>query len=165
VSTDSFNVFKIRAAAENEVPLILELINELAEYEHFKTDASENELKRHLFVNRRAEVYFCESGGQVIGFFTVFFNFSTFSCKPGLYLEDIYVRPEFRGKGAGKAIMSKLARLALENGCDRISWLVLEWNEHAIAFYESLGAQPSENWKPFVIKGDALLELALKSDE
>ncbi len=157
--------FSIRNATRHDVPLILALIHELAEYEKLSHEvtATEEILRDSLFGERpAAEVLIGEFGGQPAAFALFFHNFSTFLGKPGIYLEDLYVRPEFRGRGLGKAMLSRLARLAKERGCGRLEWWVLEWNEPAIKFYESLDAIAMDDWTVYRITGAALDGLAAR---
>ena len=153
----------IRPAARNEVPLVLDFIRELARYERLEHEvsASEAELSEVLFGDRPyAEVLFACSGGIPVGFALFFHNFSTFKGRPGIYLEDFYVRPEARGRGVGKRLLAHLARTALERRCARLEWAVLDWNEPSIGFYRSLGAVPMNEWRIFRLTGDALALLA-----
>jgi GNAT superfamily N-acetyltransferase len=153
----------IRAATEADVPLILRFIRELAEYERLAHEvvATEEILRRTLFGARRyAEVVIAEEEGEPAGFALFFHNFSTFLGRPGIYLEDLYVRPEMRGRGTGRALLAHLAALAVERGCGRLEWWVLDWNEAAIRFYRSLGAQPMDDWTVFRVAGDSLHRLA-----
>jgi GNAT superfamily N-acetyltransferase len=153
----------IREATPADVPVIAELIRALAEYERLSSEVvlDENELREHLFGGRRyAEVLLAEEGGAVVGFALFFHNFSTFLAKPGLYLEDLFVRPERRGQGHGQALLSALARVALERGCGRFEWSVLDWNEPALRFYRKLGATPMNEWTVQRVTGDALRKLA-----
>jgi GNAT superfamily N-acetyltransferase len=152
----------IRLATPIDLPLIAQLIRELAEYEKLghAVDFSEEELRQHLFGPRPyAEALIAEDDGQGIGFALFFHNFSTFHGKPGIYLEDLFVRPAYRGKGHGKALLSTLAKLAVERGCCRLEWAVLDWNQPAIDIYESLGAKPLEDWLIYRLTGDALAKL------
>jgi len=152
----------IRAALEEDAPLILQLIKELAEYEKLSHEvvATEDSLRRALFGQRRfAEALIGEVEGEPAGFALFFHNFSTFLGRPGIYLEDLYVRPEFRGSGLGRALLAYLARLALERGCGRLEWSVLDWNEPAIEFYKSVGAAPVDGWTGYRVAGEALAEL------
>jgi GNAT superfamily N-acetyltransferase len=146
------------------VPLILGLIKELAEYEKLSDEvvADEETLRRNLFGegHRGAEVVVAEHDGEPVGFALFFHNFSTFLGRPGLYLEDLYVRPAFRGRGAGKALLAHLAALAKERGCGRMEWWVLDWNEGAIGFYESIGAEAMDEWTVYRVTGEALERLA-----
>jgi GNAT superfamily N-acetyltransferase len=154
---------RIRPAREADVPLVLRFIRELAEYERLLHEvvATEERLRETLFGARpAAEVVIAEEEGEPLGFALFFHNYSTFLAQPGLYLEDLYVRPEARGRGTGRALLSHLARLAKERGCGRLEWWVLDWNESAIRFYRSLGAQPMDDWTVFRLTGDDLARLA-----
>ena len=154
---------EIRAATEDDVPLILSLIKELAEYERLSHEvvATEEALRDSLFGERRvAEALVGYLERDPAGFALFFHNFSTFLGKPGIYLEDLYVRPEFRGAGVGRAMLVHLAGLATERGCGRLEWSVLDWNEPAIGFYESIGASPVSGWTVYRVTGEALEELA-----
>ena len=156
----------IRAAVEADVPLILRFIRELANYERLLHEvvATEERLRDTLFGARpAAEVVIAEEDGEALGFALFFHNYSTFLAQPGIYLEDLYVRPESRGKGAGRALLAHLARLARERGCGRLEWWVLDWNESAIRFYRSLGAQGMDEWTVFRLTGDDLNRLADES--
>ncbi|MEM9555845.1 MAG: GNAT family N-acetyltransferase [Acidobacteriota bacterium] len=155
----------LRSAREADVPTILRFIRELAEYEKLldEVDADEDSLRRHLFgVTRHAEVVIArdDASGEDIGFALFFHNFSTFRGRPGIYLEDLYVRASFRGRGAGLALLRHLARLARERDCARIDWAVLDWNRPAIEFYDRLGARPLEDWITYRLTGEALERLA-----
>jgi GNAT superfamily N-acetyltransferase len=153
---------EIRAAVEEDAPLILQLIKELAEYEDLSHEvvATEETLRKSLFGERRfAEALIGEVEGEPAGFALFFHNFSTFLGRPGIYLEDLYVRPEFRGSGLGRALLVYLARLALERGCGRLEWSVLDWNEPAIGFYKRVGAAPVDGWTGYRVTGKALEEL------
>jgi len=153
----------IRDAEEQDVPLILSFIRELAVYEKMLDDvvATEEELQEHLFGERRvAEVIIGEWEGAPVAFALFFHNFSTFLGRPGIYLEDLYVKKEMRGKGIGKAMLSFIARIAKERRCGRFEWSVLDWNEPAIAFYRSIGAVPMDEWTLFRATGEALDTLA-----
>lgn len=154
---------RIRPAAPADVPLILTLIRELAEYEKLadQVSATEADLKTALFGARiHAECVIAELGGKPAGFALFFHNFSTFLAKPGIYLEDLYVKQELRGKGVGRALLAHLASLALRRGCGRFEWAVLDWNEPAIGFYKSLGAKMMDDWKINRLTGRALERLA-----
>lgn len=146
------------------MPLILALIRELAEYEKLTHEvvADEEALRRNLFGEGRrgAEAVIAEQSGEPAGFALFFHNFSTFLGKPGLYLEDLFVRPQFRGWGVGKALLAHLAALAKERGCGRLEWWVLDWNEPAIGFYRSIGAEAMDEWTVYRVTGEALDELA-----
>jgi GNAT superfamily N-acetyltransferase len=156
-------VIEIREATEYDVPLILSFIRELAEYERLSHEAvvTEERLRETLFGGRRyAEVLLAFLGDEPVGFALFFHNYSTFLGRPGIYLEDIYVRPEHRGVGAGRALLSRLAKLAVERDCGRLEWWVLDWNEPSIAFYEKLGAVAMDDWTVYRMTGKALQELA-----
>jgi GNAT superfamily N-acetyltransferase len=154
---------KVRAASREDVPLILSFIKELAEYERLSHEvvATEETLKEWLFGERPvAEVLIGEHAGEAAGFALFFHNFSTFLGKPGIYLEDLYVRPEFRRAGVGRVLLVHLAKLARERGCGRLEWSVLDWNEPAIGFYRGIGASPVSGWTVYRVTGEALEELA-----
>jgi GNAT superfamily N-acetyltransferase len=156
-------MFSIRAATEQDVPLILQFIRDLAEYERLshKVIATEEKLRASLFGNPRfAEVIVAEEDGAPVGFALFFHNYSTFLAQPGIYLEDLFVKPEARGRGYGKALLARLAQLARERGCGRVEWAVLDWNAPSIAFYKALGAVPMDDWTVFRLTGDALEKLA-----
>lgn len=153
----------IREAAPADVPLILEFIRELAEYEKLahKVTATEEVLLETLFGSvRSAEALIALHGGDPAGFALYFHNYSTFLGRPGLYLEDLFVRPAFRGAGVGAALLRHLAGIAVDRGCGRFEWSVLDWNEPAIGFYRKLGAKPVEGWTVFRLEGAALEDLA-----
>lgn len=153
----------IRPATVEDTPLILSFIRELAEYEKLSHEvvATEEALRESLFGERAfAEVLLAFVGGEPLGFALFFYNFSTFLGKPGIYLEDLYVRPEHRGTGAGRALLARLARLAVERGCGRLEWWVLDWNEPAVGFYKRIGARAMDDWKVYRLTGDALERLA-----
>lgn len=155
--------FSIRAATPQDVPLILTFIRELAEYEQLLHEviADEATLMKSLFGEKAyAEVVLAYEDVRPVGFALFFHNFSTFLGKPGIYLEDLYVRPECRGKGYGKQLLQHLARLTVERDCGRLEWWVLDWNEPSIQFYKSLGAQPMDEWTVFRVTGNALTRLA-----
>jgi GNAT superfamily N-acetyltransferase len=154
---------RIRSATADDVPLILRFIRELAEYERLRHEfmATETLLREHLFSpSPVAEVLIAEAAGVPEGFALFFRNFSTFLSKPGIYLEDLYVRPSARGQGVGQALLQHLASIAANRGCGRMEWAVLDWNEPAIGFYQSLGAQPMNAWTVYRLSGDALERLA-----
>jgi GNAT superfamily N-acetyltransferase len=154
---------EIRSATEDDVPLILTLIKELAEYERLSHEvvAAEEMLRDSLFGERRvAEALLGYLGDDPAGFALFFHNFSTFLGRPGIYLEDLYVRPEFRGAGVGRALLVHLAGLAKERGCGRLEWSVLDWNEPAIGFYRGIGASPVSGWTVYRLTGEALENLA-----
>ncbi len=153
----------IRPATVNDTRTICELIRALAEYEQLSHAVvlEEDRLREYLFGPRRyAEVLMAEEGERVVGFALFFHNFSTFLGRPGIYLEDIFVRPEYRGRGHGKALLAAIARLAVERGCGRVEWSVLDWNEPSIAFYRSLGAVPLDDWTTYRLTGESLAALA-----
>jgi GNAT superfamily N-acetyltransferase len=157
--------FKIRPATEHDVPLIHSFIRQLAEYEKLSHEAvmTEEILRESLFGPRRAaEVLLGYAGDQPVAFAVFFHNFSTFLGRSGLYLEDLFVIPEMRGRGYGKAMLIELARIARERNCGRFEWSVLDWNESAINFYRALGAVPMDEWTIFRVTGDALKRLAEK---
>jgi GNAT superfamily N-acetyltransferase len=153
----------VRSAAPSDVSVILALIRELADYEELASEvvAREADLHAHLFGEpRRAEALVAEDAGEVVGFALFFHNYSTFLARPGIYLEDLFVRPAHRRKGHGRALLRALARLAVERGCGRFEWAVLDWNAPAIAFYRSLGATAMDAWTVFRLTGDTLARLA-----
>lgn len=151
-----------RCAEEKDVSLILYFIKELAEYEELLNEvvATEDILKEWIFEKKKAEVVFALEDGVEVGFALFFHNFSTFLGRSGVYLEDLYVKPEFRGKGYGKALLKKLAQIAVERGCGRLEWWCLDWNKPSIDFYLSLGAEPMKDWTVYRIAGDTLTQLA-----
>ncbi len=153
----------IRPAHADDTALILQFIRELAEYERLldRVVATENELREALFGPvARAEVLIAEMDGTAAGFALYFHNFSTFVGRAGLYLEDLFVRPEFRSHGVGKALLIELARIAVARRCGRFEWAVLDWNEPAIGFYRSLGALAQDDWTVFRLEGEALMSMA-----
>ncbi|MBI2766153.1 MAG: GNAT family N-acetyltransferase [Chloroflexi bacterium] len=154
----------LRPAREADLDTIIELIHGLAEYEREPgaVTLDREQLRTHLFGDRPyAEVMLAETAaGESAGFALFFHNFSTWTGKPGIYLEDLFVRPEFRGHGYGKALLVELARLAVERGCGRFEWSVLDWNEPSIAFYKALGAVPMDEWTTHRVTGEALHALA-----
>jgi GNAT superfamily N-acetyltransferase len=153
----------IRSATRADLSLIASLIRELAEYERLTPHVRFDEamLDRHLFGERpMAEVVIGEVDGIAQGFALFFHNFSTFEGRPGIFLEDLFVRPEARGSGLGKALLACLANLAVERGCARLEWWVLDWNEPAIGFYKKLGARPMDDWTAMRVDGAALTALA-----
>ena len=156
-----------RFAQETDTLLILQFIRELADYEHLldQVVADEATLRDQLFEKRRAEVLFALEDGAEVGFALFFQNFSTFLGRAGLYLEDLYVRPEHRGKGYGKAFFRRLAAIAAERACGRLEWWCLDWNRPSIDFYLSLGAEPMSAWTVYRISGSTLTRLAQEDEE
>ena len=153
----------IRTADESDVPLILQFIRWLAEYEKLPHEvvATEEILRATLFGHPRfAEVLIGEAGGDPVAFALFFHNFSTFLGRPGIYLEDLFVKAEMRGRGYGKALLTRLAAIAKSRNCGRLEWAVLNWNESAVRFYESLGARPMNEWTVYRVTGEALDRLA-----
>lgn len=153
----------IRAAQADDIGTIQAFILALADYERLahEVKADRETLARYLFGERpMAEVLIAEADGAAVGFALFFHNFSTFEGRPGLYLEDLFVLPEARGLGAGKALLSRLAALAIERDCARLEWSVLDWNEPSIAFYRALGARPMDEWTVQRVDGQALVRLA-----
>jgi GNAT superfamily N-acetyltransferase len=158
----------IRPAREDEVPLVLQFVRELAEYEHLLHEAvaTEERVRRHLFGPRPyAEVVFACLDDVPVGFALFFHNYSTFLGKPGIYLEDLFVRPNARGKGLGKALLTWLAAQAVKRDCGRLEWAVLDWNEPSIRFYKSLGARAMAEWNVYRLDGEALSGLAKRSPQ
>lgn len=147
-----------RPARKEDVPVILGLIKELAGYEKLEHEvvATEEILEEWLFEKKRAEVILPELDGQAIGYMLFFHNFSTFLGRAGIYLEDLYIQPEFRGNGYGKAAIQKLAQIAVERGCGRLEWSCLDWNQPSIDFYLSLGAEPMKGWTVYRLTGETL---------
>ena len=155
--------FEIKPATMADIPVILRLIRELAEYERAPNDAvaTEAQLLDVLFGEKpSAEVLLGYEMGEPVGFAVYFFNFSTWLGRPGLYLEDLFVRPEVRGKGYGRALLVRLAQIAQAHGCGRMEWAVLDWNQPAIDFYKKLGATPMEDWTVFRLTTDGITTLA-----
>jgi len=151
-----------RSAEERDIPLILQFIRDLAEYENLLHEvvATEELLREWLFEKRAAEVIFAVVDGKEAGFALFFHNFSTFLGRAGIYLEDLYVKPEYRGRGVGKGLLRRLAQIALERGCGRLEWWCLDWNRPSIGFYLSLGARPMDEWTVYRLSGDTLRRLA-----
>ncbi len=154
--------FRFRYAEESDTALILDFIRQLADYEELLHEvvATEELLREWLFEKKKAEVLFAMDGEREIGFALFFHNFSTFLGRAGIYLEDLFVLPEHRGRGCGKAILRKLARIALERSCGRLEWWCLDRNLPSIGFYRSLGAEAMEDWTVYRIAGNTLRELA-----
>ncbi len=151
-----------RRAGRSDTGLILQFIRDLAAYEKMSDEvvADESTLETWLFDKQKAEVIFAVEDGCEVGFALFFHNFSTFLGRAGIYLEDLYVKPEYRGKGYGKAILKELAFIAVERGCGRLEWWCLDWNKPSIDFYLSLGAEPMSDWTVYRIAGDTLTRLA-----
>lgn len=149
-------------AERNDTALILKFIKELAEYEKMSDEvvATEEMLKAWIFDQNRAEVVFALDDGVEVGFALFFHNFSTFLGRGGIYLEDLYVKPEYRGRGHGKRLLKKLAQIAVERGCGRLEWCCLDWNQPSIDFYRSLGAVPMKGWTIYRMAGDTLRRMA-----
>lgn len=156
-----------RYATESDVPLILDFIKKLADYEKMSDEviATEDLLNEWLFEKNKAEVLFLVVEEKEVGFALFFHNFSTFLGRAGIYLEDLFVLEEHRKKGYGRAILRKLAQIARERGCGRLEWWCLDWNKPSIDFYRSLGAQPMEDWTVFRLSGSTLLQVAEQEDE
>lgn len=154
--------YNFRYAEVKDVPLILSFIKDLAEYEKMLDEVvtTEELLEEWLFEKNKAEVIFALEGDKEVGFALFFHNFSTFLGRAGIYLEDLFVKPEFRGKGYGKALLKQLAKIAVERGCGRLEWWCLDWNQPSIDFYLSLGAEPMSDWTTYRIAGDTLKEMA-----
>jgi GNAT superfamily N-acetyltransferase len=155
--------FTIRPATHQDVPLILDLIKELAEYERLSSEvvATEAGLTAALFGNSaRAHALIAYSGADPVGFAVYFYNFSTFLGRAGLYLEDLFVRPAWRRHGVGRRLLRELAERAVAEGCGRLEWSVLDWNEPAIRFYRSIGARAMDEWTVYRLTGDALVRFA-----
>lgn len=161
-SRNQENKLTIRFAIIEDVPLILTFIKELAEYEGLadQVTATEEILKKTIFNDRRAEVLISELAGEPAGFMLFFHNFSTFLGKPGIYLEDWYVRPNLRGKGIGKAMLRHLAQIAIERDCGRLEGWCLDWNKSSIEFYKKMGAIPMSDWTVYRATGQQLKSLA-----
>ena len=157
------NDFQIRPARVEDVPIILQLIHDLATYERAPDEvtATEEQLVDVFFGDRpAAEVLLAFEGQSPVGFAVFFYNFSTWLGRPGLYLEDLFVKPEKRGKGYGRALLVELAKIAQRRDCGRMEWAVLDWNEPAIKFYQTLGAKPMHEWTVFRLTGDEIAKLA-----
>ncbi|MBM4208134.1 MAG: GNAT family N-acetyltransferase [Gammaproteobacteria bacterium] len=159
----SYNEIGLRAAKPEDCEQLFALIKALAEYEKLShvVSGSPAELQEHLFgTTRFAEVVLAEVNGQVVAFALFFHNYSTFLTKPGIYLEDIFVLPEYRSKGIGKALLTKVAHIAVERNCGRFEWSVLDWNESAIGFYRQMGADLLPEWRICRVTGEALSLMA-----
>lgn len=151
-----------RFATEEDIPLLLYYIRELATYEKLDHEVTANEevLREHLFQHKDAEVIIGEANGQPVGYSLFFHNFSTYLGRAGVYLEDLYVHPAYRGKGYGRLFLRHMAQIALERGCSRLEWCCLDWNETSIRFYKEIGARPMEGWTIFRLDGDMLKNMA-----
>ncbi len=151
-----------RFADKNDCGKILYFIKELAEYEKMSDDvvATEQLLEEWIFEKKKAEVIFVLENGKEVGFALFFHNFSTFLGRAGIYLEDLFVLPEYRGKGYGKGILKQLAKITVERGCGRLEWSCLDWNKPSIDFYLSLGAVPMDEWTVYRLTGDTLTKMA-----
>lgn len=151
-----------RYANENDTALILQFIKELADYEKMSENviATEELLKEWIFDKKKAEVIFVLEDNNEVGFALFFHNFSTFLGRAGIYLEDLYVKPAYRGKGYGKGLIQALAKIAVDRGCGRLEWWCLDWNKPSIDFYLSLGAEPMDDWTVYRLTGDTLQNLA-----
>jgi GNAT superfamily N-acetyltransferase len=155
--------YVIRPVTPDDMEVLANLIRELAVYEKLEehAKATPDDLRRNLFGPRpAAEAAIVEVAGEAVGFALWFSTFSTFMGQPGIYLEDVFVRPDYRGQGIGKALLAMLARLAVERGCGKLNWSVLSWNEPAIGFYRAVGARPVDEWMGFRLAGEPLLRLA-----
>ena len=154
--------FTIRYAQKSDIPQILFFIKQLAIYEKMLDDvvATEELLREWIFEKKKAEVILAEDNGEPVGFALFFHNFSTFLGRAGLYLEDLFVKPEHRGKGIGKALLQRLAQIAVERGCGRMEWACLDWNRPSIDFYLSLGAAPMDQWTVYRLTGETLRRMA-----
>ena len=152
-----------RKAVREDVPLILEFIKGLAEYEKMSDEvvATEEILDEWLFDKEKAEVIFAIAEGEDVGFALFFHNFSTFLGRAGIYLEDLFVKPKYRGNGYGKAILKRLAQIAVERGCGRLEWSCLDWNQPSIDFYLSLGATPMSGWTGYRLTGETLANIVV----
>lgn len=156
-------MFTIRSATAEDAALILQFIIELAEYEKARDAvlADEEQIRRSMFgPDAKVRALICEEAGQPIGFAVYFYNYSTWLGRNGIYLEDVFVRPEHRRKGAGRALLKHIAGIALAEGCGRFEWSVLDWNQPAIDFYESIGAKPQSEWTIYRLTGEALERFA-----
>ena len=158
---------EFRLACERDMALILDFIRGLAEYEKMSDQvvATEALLREWILEKKKAEVIFALEDGVEVGFALFFHNFSTFLGRSGIYLEDLFVRPEYRGRGHGKALIRELARITVERGCGRLEWCCLDWNRPSIDFYLSLGARPMDEWTIYRFTGDDLTNFAMEAGE
>ena len=156
------NYMNYRFATPEDCEIILSFIRALADYEHMLDEvvATKELLQEWIFEKKKAEVLFAMEDGKPVGFALFFHNFSTFLGRAGIYLEDLFVLPEYRGKGYGKGLLKQLARITIERGCGRLEWACLNWNQPSIDFYRSLGAVPMEDWTTYRVTGDTLRNLA-----
>ena len=156
------NNLSIRYAEKSDIKQILQFIKELAEYEEMADEvvATEELLHEWVFVKKKAEVIIGELNGQPVTHALFFHNFSTFLGRSGIYIEDLYVKPEHRRKGIGKLMLKQLAKITIERGCGRLEWLCLDWNKPGIDFYLSIGAEPLDDWTVFRVAGDTLIDLS-----
>ncbi|WP_105205547.1 GNAT family N-acetyltransferase [Neobittarella massiliensis] len=154
--------FSLRAATEDDVPLVLQFIKALAAYEKMSDEvvATVDSVRRSVFEQGRAKVLIGELEGQPVAFALYFYNYSTFLGRSGLYLEDLFVYPPYRGKGLGKAIFATLAKIAVDEGCGRMEWVCLDWNQPSIAFYRGMGAVSMDEWSTYRLTADKLQKLA-----
>ena len=155
----------IRAASRADAPTVFGLIRKLAEYERLTHELvfDEGQMTEHLFGERPyAEILLAEDGGQAVGYAVFYHNYSTFVGKPGIYLEDIFVLPDYRGRGHGKALFQAVVRAAAERGCGRMEWTALNWNQPAIEFYEAFGAEKLSEWTTFRLSGEKLAQAAAR---
>lgn len=167
-ATSRFAKIRIEPATAEDVPAIHRLIRELADFERLLDQfiATEERLRDSLFgAKRYAEVLMARLPTETVGFALFFHNYSTFRAQPGIYLEDLYVQPAHRGRGYGKALLSNVAQLAVQRGCGRFEWSVLDWNQRAIDFYKKLGAEPLDDWTMFRVTGEALIHLGKLAEE
>jgi len=157
----------LREAQRKDAALVLEFIRGLAEYEHLldMVEASEEGLARYLFDEKKVEILICEYEGKAVGFALFFHNFSTFLGKPGLYIEDLFILPEYRGKGLGKGMLTTIAQIAVERNYGRVEWACLDWNEPSIRFYKSQGAVPMDEWTIFRLTGENLAKLGAPGEK
>ncbi len=147
-NNSTVNEVKFKRTTEKDIPIILDFVKQIAIYENMldKVTATEESLKESIFDNNKADALFIELNNEVIGYIVYFFNLSTFVGKQGIYIEDLYIKPEYRGKGIGKKSFEVLANIAKENKCERIEWTCLNWNEPSLKFYKSLGAERMDEW-------------------
>ena len=166
-SNDDNNSFQIRFAVESDIPTIIGFIKELAEYENMLDDviADEDILREWVFDKKKAEALIGEYNGASVGYVLFFHNFSTFLGRAGIYLEDIYIKPNYRGLGFGRMMLQRLASIAVERGCGRMEWNCLDWDEPGVQFNLSLDAEPLEGWTVYRLTGEALRKLATSNDQ